>query len=107
LADSFNLFKGPEGDHCEVVVDFDAWGADDARSRKWHGSQELQELGQGRLRVTLRLNNLVEVEKWVLGFGKHATVVRPKELMVRMRDAGEEIMNKYGGRIPIACSQQM
>ena len=48
------MFKG-EGDYT-VVVDFDAWGADDVRGRRWHSSQELTELGAGRLRVKLRLN---------------------------------------------------
>ena len=32
------------------------------------------------LRVRLRLNNLEEVAGWVLSFGTHATVIKPKAL---------------------------
>jgi len=39
------LFKGEE-DH-EVIVEFDRWGADDVRGRRWHSSQELTELPKG------------------------------------------------------------
>jgi hypothetical protein len=65
-------------------VDFDAWGADDVRGRRWHSSKGLTELGQGRLRVKLRLNSLEQVERWVLGFGNHATVVGLEELRQRL-----------------------
>ena len=46
LRDSFGVFKGePEGDY-EVVVDFDAWAADEIRGRKWHQSQEVTADGE-------------------------------------------------------------
>jgi predicted DNA-binding transcriptional regulator YafY len=42
LSGSLGAFKG--GDDYQVLVDFDAWGADDVRGRRWHSSQELTEL---------------------------------------------------------------
>src|SRR5439155_7497513 len=39
LSGSLGVFKG--GDDYQVVVDFDAWGADDVRGQRWHASQEL------------------------------------------------------------------
>ena len=39
LSGSLGVFKG--GDDYQAVVDFDAWGADDVRGRRWHSSQEL------------------------------------------------------------------
>ena len=95
LRDSFSLFRGKDGDECEVVVELDAWAADEARGRRWHDSQEFAELPKGRLRVTMRLNSIEEVEKWVMGFGTHATVVRPKELAERLRKTGEEFAKRY------------
>lgn len=95
LRDSFSLFRGREGDDYEVVVDLDAWAADEVRGRRWHASQALMELPKGMLRVTLRLNNIEEVEKWVMGFGTHATVVRPKALRERLRKTGEEFAARY------------
>ena len=96
LSGSLGVFKGK--DDFVVVVDFDAWGADDVRGQHWHSSQELIELGAGRLRVKLRLNSLEEVERWVLGFGKHATVVGPEELKQRLFATTEELWQRYGGR---------
>lgn len=86
-------FKG--GDDYEVVVDFDAWAADMVRGRRWHRSQELTELPGGALRLRLRLNNIDEAERWVLGFGAHATVVRPEVLVERVRASAEKLMAKY------------
>jgi predicted DNA-binding transcriptional regulator YafY len=97
LRDSFSLFKGPDGDDYNVVVDFDAWAADEVRGRRWHSSQELSELPKGMLRVTMRLNNIEEVEKWVLGFGTHATVVRPNALAERLFKTTGELSQRYGG----------
>jgi proteasome accessory factor B len=95
LSGSLGVYKG--NDDFTVVVDFDAWGADDVRGRRWHSSQELTEIGGGRLRVKLRLNSLEEVERWVLGFGKHATVVGPEELKQRLFGTTEELWQRYGG----------
>ena len=47
------------------------------------------------LRVTMRLNNIEEAEKWVMGFGTHATVVRPNALRERLRKTGEEFGQRY------------
>jgi proteasome accessory factor B len=93
LGGSLGVFKG--GDDYEVVIDFDAWGADDVRGRRWHSSQRLTELPGGYLRVKLRLNSLEEVEGWILGFGTHATVVQPQELRVRVGKTAEEIRRSY------------
>lgn len=95
LRDSFSLFRGKEGDECEVIVDLDAWAADEVRGRRWHDSQDFTELPKGVLRVTMRLNGIEEVEKWVMGFGTHATVVRPKALAERLRKTGEEFAKRY------------
>jgi len=100
LRDSFGLFKGREGDDYEVVVDFDAWAPDEVRGRRWHESQELMELPKGMLRVTMRLNNIEEVEKWVMDFGTHATVVRPRTLAERIRATAEELIKRYEIGVP-------
>ncbi len=95
LRGSFGVFKGdPEWDY-EVVVDFDTWAADEIRGRRWHQSQEIMELPKGLVRLTLRLNNLEEVERWVLSFGTHATVARPRALRERLGAAGREFAKRY------------
>ncbi len=95
LAGSLGLYRGEED--YEVVVELDAWAADDVRGRRLHSSQELTELPKGALRVRLRLNSLEEVERWVLSMGTHATVVRPDALRDRLFKATHELSRRYTG----------
>ena len=93
LSGSLGVFKGT--DDYQVVIDFDAWGADDVRGRRWHSSQELFDHPKGGLTLKLRLNSLEEIAGWVLGFGTHATVVGPQALRERVFKATEELAQRY------------
>ncbi|MSU21722.1 MAG: WYL domain-containing protein [Pedosphaera sp.] len=43
----------------------------------------------------MRLNNLEEMERWILGWGTHATVVRPQALVERIRKIADELRKRY------------
>jgi proteasome accessory factor B len=100
LAGSLGLYRGE--DDYEVVVELDAWGADDVRGRRLHSSQELTELPKGMLRVRLRLNSREEIARWILSMGTHATVIRPEKLRERLFRATHELFERYGGPIVLA-----
>lgn len=91
---SLGAFKGAED--YEVVLEVDAWAADEVRGRRWHSSQELTELPGRMLRMRLRLDSLEEVEKWVLSMGAHVTVIRPRALAERLAKVGRELASRYG-----------
>ncbi len=93
LRGSLAVFKG--GDDYEVVIDFDAWAADLLRGRRWHASQDLTELPTGEVRMRLRLNSLEEAERWVLSWCEHATVVRPRALVERLRKTAATLASRY------------
>lgn len=93
LAGSFGIFKG-QADF-KVVVDLDNWAADVLRNRRWHASQQVVELPGGAMRVSFHLDNLEEVEQWVLSWGTHATVVRPKALVDRVQATAQGIVQRY------------
>ena len=93
LKGSLTVFKG-DADY-EIVVDFDSWGADLIRGRKWHASQEITELPRRQLRLRLRLNSIEEAERWVLSWGAHATVVRPQALATRLRTTADALQKRY------------
>ena len=59
-------------------------------------TQELVELPGGEVRLRLRLNSLEEAERWVLSWGLHATVVRPKRLATRLCGVAEGLAGRYG-----------
>ena len=93
LRGSFSVFKG--GDDYEVVIDFDTWAADLIRGRRWHHSQQLTELPGGQIRLRLRLNSIEEAERWVLSWGAHATVVRPRALAALICQTATELQARY------------
>ena len=93
LKGSFSVFKG--GEDYEVEIDFDVWATDLIRGRKWHSTQEFTELSDGNSRLRLRLNNIEEMEQWVLSWGLHATVIRPVELINRIRKTAEGLAGRY------------
>lgn len=93
LQGSFGIFKGEE--NFQVIVDFDSWAADLIRERKWHPTQQLIDLPDGQLRLTMQLNNLEEVERWILSWGEHATVLEPKELRNRLHEITLKLSAKY------------
>jgi proteasome accessory factor B len=85
LRGSFNVFKGK--DDYEVVLEFDSWASDLIRGRRWHASQQLTELPGRQVRLRMRLNSIEEAEQWVLSWGAHTTVVRPRALVERINKA--------------------
>lgn len=93
LKGSFGIFQA--GEDLEVVVDFDKWAGELVRERKWHRSQILSDLPDGGVRLYLRLNNLAEVERWILSWGIHATVQQPQELRVNILSASEKLASRY------------
>jgi predicted DNA-binding transcriptional regulator YafY len=93
LQGGLNAYSGQ--DDYEVVLLFDRWGADLVRGRRWHRSQEMLELHGGRIRMRLRLNNLHEVERFVLGFGEHVIVERPQGLRDRLHQVCATVVGNY------------
>jgi predicted DNA-binding transcriptional regulator YafY len=90
LRDSFGVHSG-EGEY-EVVVRFNARVADYVREKKWHESQQLRELKGGGVELRLKLSSLVEIERWILGWGGDARVVKPGELAEAVRQSAKQIL---------------
>lgn len=92
LGGSLGIFAG-KGSH-EVVLHFDKWSSQLVREKTWHPTQKLQELTHGELELTLQLNNLEEVEPWVLSWGSHVRVVGPRELKARIRAVAQSLLEQ-------------
>lgn len=93
LKDSFGIFSH-EGDF-DVVVQFTPAVAGYIREKRWHPSQALDDLPDGGIELRLRLGSLIEVQRWILGWGADARVVGPPELVARMRDATQRMAEAY------------
>lgn len=65
------------------------------RERVWHPSQELVELPDGSLRLTLNVVNDWALKSWVLGFGALATVTAPEDLAAEITAELRAALEKY------------
>lgn len=90
LRDSFGVHSG-DGQF-NVVLRFSALVADYIREKRWHDSQELRELRGGELELRLKLSSLMEIERWVLGWGAQVRVLQPAELKASVKRAAEAIL---------------
>lgn len=68
------------GEPVRVVVEFDAEIVQYVRTRVWHDSQRIDDLPDGRLRVTLDVSNDWALRSWLLGFGAAVHVIEPPAL---------------------------
>lgn len=85
---------GGDGDFT-VVIRFKPEAADLVREREWHESQEMRELRGGGLELTLRLGALAEVERWTLGWGAAAEVVKPAALREKVKATAAALTQTY------------
>jgi predicted DNA-binding transcriptional regulator YafY len=80
---SMGVFWGePE----RIELEFDAALAAYVRGREWHESQEVRELADGRLALTLHVSNDWALRSWLLGFGAGVRVTSPPALAATLRD---------------------
>ena len=92
LRDSFGVHSG-EGKF-EIVIRFNARAADYIREKKWHESQELRELKGGGVELKLKLSSLLEIERWILGWGGDAVIIKPRELAESVKEAAKKILHQ-------------
>ncbi len=93
---TLGVMKGDTSVLHEVVIELDSFGTDLIGGRRLHPSQELTPLGGNRSRLTLRLSSLDELEREILSWGTHATVIGPDCLRQRLAAAGAALVKTYG-----------
>ncbi len=91
LRDSFGVHSA-QGEF-QIVIRFNEKVADYIREKRWHDSQQLKELKSGGVELSMKLSSLPEVERWVLGWGGNAVVVKPKELAEMVKSAAKKLLS--------------
>jgi predicted DNA-binding transcriptional regulator YafY len=93
------------GDLVTVRVLFSKAVARYIAERLWHPSQKLRELDDGRLEVTLRVADTLEVRRWILGYGVHAEALEPATLREALRAEAEALVDRLTpSRRPLAAT---
>lgn len=95
MGSHFGIHWSREGEY-RVSIRFDASVADYIRERQWHPSQCLEEQENGDIILSMRVNHLLEVKRWVLSWGKNAQVLEPGELRDDIRDTVLSLTESYG-----------
>lgn len=68
-----------------VGIHFNRHAAAYVRERQWHPSQRIDEQDDGTLILTLTVNHLLELKRWILSWGDGAQVLAPAELAEDIR----------------------
>jgi len=82
---SFQIWQSENAELERITLRFSGRAAQLVRERNWHCSQQIQELADGSLELSLALNSLEEIIPWILSWGKDCEVVRPAQLRKRVR----------------------
>ncbi|WP_231968021.1 helix-turn-helix transcriptional regulator [Thermanaeromonas toyohensis] len=93
MAQAFVAERGEEP--VEVVIKFDPYQARYIRERRWHSTQEIEELPGGGLLLCFFTGGLDEVKRWVMGYGSHAEVLAPTSLRQAVEEEIERMMQLY------------
>jgi predicted DNA-binding transcriptional regulator YafY len=86
------------GDIVTVKVVFARSLARYIRDRLWHPTQKFRDLDGGRLEMTMRVADTLEVQWWILGFGSDAEVLEPAALRGALRRDAEALAQKLAPR---------
>jgi predicted DNA-binding transcriptional regulator YafY len=87
-----HVAKGPPQ---RVVVEFSKERAGYARGRTWHRTQQIDEQGDGSVRISFTCRHLAPVTSWILEWGPHAKVIEPPELVERVSRELREALAQY------------
>lgn len=89
LDHSWGIERGAE---YNVKVAFDAIQARWIRERQWHHNQKLTDLKVGGVLLEVTVSGLESIKRWILGFGSHARVLEPAELVSEIRNEAQGIL---------------
>ncbi len=95
LSRSFGIYR--EDRTFEVRVEFAAKIVAWVKEREWHPTQKLESLPDGRLLLSMTVDGLEDVMRWVLAFGSAARVLAPPELVERTHKELEAAAARYRG----------
>jgi predicted DNA-binding transcriptional regulator YafY len=93
LDGTFRAVRG-DGEAVTVRLRFSPDQAKYVRERVWHPSQELKQSTDGGLELTIRVNHLLEVKRWILSYGAGCEVLEPAELREELRAEAKAMLDR-------------
>lgn len=91
---AWRMIRGDQLYH--VTIDFDDTVAETVSDTNWHPTQQIDEHDDGSITFTCEVEGLDEIVWWILGYGPHAIVREPRELIARVADLVKATAERYG-----------
>jgi predicted DNA-binding transcriptional regulator YafY len=91
ISSAFGIISG---DPVEVSAVFDREVAWLVRERRWHSSQKLEGLADGRVRARYKVAMSNELVTWLLGFGGSVVVEKPQSLRDQLKASHQKALEK-------------
>jgi len=99
LGSSFGLVKE---DPFDVEILFRSDIASYVKSRAWHPSQKVRDVGNGEIVMGLHVGGEFELVGWILSFGSSALVLSPDRLRRRIESDLKRMMDGYRTEVTVA-----
>ncbi|SJZ90966.1 helix-turn-helix transcriptional regulator [Selenihalanaerobacter shriftii] len=93
LGNAWGVERGKE--EIEIKIKFSGQAVRNVREHTYHPTQELEELDDGSILMSVVTCSINEVKQWVLGFGAEAEVIAPKSLREEIAGEVQEMWGRY------------
>jgi predicted DNA-binding transcriptional regulator YafY len=103
LESAFGVVKE---DPFDVEIVFNSDISEYVRSRVWHPSQQVREIGGGRISMKMHVGGEFELGSWILSFGPSAMVVSPERLRRRVEGELARALENYRKEVTVAPTRQ-
>src|SRR5690606_6073086 len=91
---TFNLVKGEQ--EYDVVICFMHPASQWVRERKWIDNQHIEVVEDNSIIYSCRVSGLVDIKRWVLGYGSLAKVIQSVELREAGQSEARKMLGYYG-----------
>lgn len=78
-----------------VTIRFNKRVAAYVRERSWHPSQNITDCSNGDVLLTLSVNHLLELKRWILSWGEDAHVTEPESFALELQGDLKKALNNY------------
>jgi proteasome accessory factor B len=95
LAGSFGVFSAPHPERLRLR--FDSFAGRLVRERLWHPTQQLRNLPEDTLELTIEVSVSPEVQRWLIGWGDHVEVLAPAALRLWMEQTALRVASHHAG----------
>lgn len=93
---AFGVHSGPsEAEPILVKLRISKEGAHHVLERRWHPTQKVTNVGEGKVEVEFMLSHTGDITRWILGFGSDIEVLAPKALRQEIAKEANRMLDQY------------